>query len=129
MSAPIHGDDTSEVSMIRSEQQLRVGTEWVDAERVVVRRRIVSHVVQLDVTVRREELVFEQIPLHDPISELPIDPAPPLVVVLHEEAPVVSLTTRPYERVTVSVMQVQDEQVIKTKLDREEILLPGDGPR
>ncbi len=112
-------------SVIRSEQRLRVGNEWVTVERVRVRRRILTEYVLVPVTIRREELVIEQEPIADPVPADDSRPGPagrpPLVITLHEEVPVVSLDTWPYERVTFQVELVRGTQVLRADLDREVI--------
>ena len=110
--------------LLRSEERLQLDTEWVAAERIVVRRRVVTETVTLTVDVQREELVFEQAAIAElPIQTTPLPYVPPLVLTLHEQVPVVTLTTRPYEQVTVSVVQVGREQNVDVTLDREQFEL------
>ena len=123
MTGPSAEEAATAGSMVRAEQRLTVGSEWVAMQCVTAHRRIVSEVVQLNVTVRREELVFDQASLPPTVAQLPIPYVPPLVVVLHEEVPVVSLAVQPYERVTISVVQVAGDQQIATTLDSEQITL------
>ena len=117
-------DDSGTDFVVRSEERLQLDSEWVAFERVRVRRRIVTETVTVTVDVRREELVFEQAPIEDlPIQTSPLPYVAPIVMTLREEVPVVTLTTRPYEQVTVSVAQVTGQQEIAVDLDREEIEL------
>ena len=109
--------------MLLSEQRLRAGSEWVAVARVGIRRRIVTETVQLTVTVCREELVFNQEPLSQPIVDPPIGQVRPFVAVLREEVPVVTLMTRPYEQVTVSVVQVAGERTVTAALDSDQVEL------
>ncbi|MHA7264351.1 YsnF/AvaK domain-containing protein [Arthrobacter sp. TMN-37] len=51
--------------MIRSEEQLRAGTEIRETERVRLVKRIVTEEVTITVPVRREELHIERIPVDD----------------------------------------------------------------
>ncbi|WP_159619828.1 YsnF/AvaK domain-containing protein [Arthrobacter zhaoguopingii] len=51
--------------MIRSEEQLRAGTEIRETERVRLVKRIVTEEVTITVPVRREELSIERVPLDD----------------------------------------------------------------
>jgi uncharacterized protein (TIGR02271 family) len=122
MTTAASPDDRIESSMMRSEEQLFLSTEWVAVERVVARRRIVSETVQIAVTIRREELVIERstvegAPAGDPS---PVQ-VPPLVVVLREEVPVVTLEVQPYARASVSIVQIAGEQNVTTSLDSERI--------
>ena len=57
------GDD--DVTMTRSEEQLRVGTELRETERVRLVKRVVTEEVTMTVQIRREELVVERVPVKD----------------------------------------------------------------
>ena len=105
--------------VVLHQEQLRVGTRRVPVEKVLVRRRIVSEVRQVEVTVRREELEVHRLPL-DGREEGSAGGAPePLVILLSEEVPVVQLHTRPYERVTVRVDTVTTQQAVTATVARE----------
>ncbi|MFC3298022.1 DUF2382 domain-containing protein [Arthrobacter agilis] len=52
-------------SMTRSEEQLRVGTELRETERVRLVKRVVTEDVTMTVQIRREELVVERLPVKD----------------------------------------------------------------
>ena len=105
--------------VVLHQEQLRAGTLRVPSEKVLVRRRIVSEVRQIEVTVRREELEVHRLPLdgHEELSAG--GPPEPLVILLSEEVPVVQLHTRPYERVTVRVGTITEQQVITERVSRE----------
>ncbi len=114
-------DDPSAAAaeVVLHEQRLQVGTRRVPVEKVVVRRRVVTEIRQVEITVRREELEVHHIPM-DETDEAPTGPPPePLVIVLSEEVPVVQLQTRPYERVTVWVDTVTVEQALTETVSRE----------
>ena len=114
--------------VVLHQEQLRVGTRRVATEKVVVRRRVVSEVRQIEVTLRREELEVHRLPV-DGREELSVGgPPEPLVILLSEEVPVVQLQTRPYERVTVRVDAVTESQVVTETVSREQadITLPSD---
>ena len=123
MSPPAAGDDAEALPMLRSEQRLRVGSEWVAVEQVLIRRRIVTETVQLSVTVRREELVFAKSLVPQTVADSPLGFVRPFTTVLREEVPVISLVTRPYEQVAVSVVQVVGESTIATALASEQVEL------
>lgn len=57
------GDD--DVTMTRSEEQLRVGTELRETERARLVKRVVTEDVTMTVQIRREELVVERVPVKD----------------------------------------------------------------
>ena len=75
---------------------------------------------------RREELVIDR----EPLAEAPVEavrpPPEPLVVVLHEEVPVVDIRTRPYQEATITVELVTTEQPLTTELQHEHIQVETD---
>jgi len=108
----------SPVETVRAEERVQITAVWVAAERVTFERRIVTEKRQVDVTVRREELVVHRAALPDAAPEQPPGQAPsqaPLVIVLREEVPVVQLAVQPYERVTAVVEQVSGQQTVKRR--------------
>lgn len=110
------------LSVVRSEEQLRLRPEWIVTERLVARRRIVTETVQLTARIRREELVFDEFPVSEPLTTGTAPEATaPLVLVLLEELPVLTVVTRPYESVTISVVKVAGEQQVAATLNSERI--------
>ena len=124
MSAPADPPDGPRV-VVRSQERLLTSAEWVAVERVRIRRRLVTEELLVPVTVRREELVIEQEPAAEPLQALPGGGAParraPLVITLHEEVPVVTLASRPYEQVTLTIEVVAGEQDVTVELAGERI--------
>ena len=108
-SPQLTGEPPSAV-MTRSEEQLRVGTEWAQTERVRVRKVIVTEDVTVTVTVSREELRVERESLPTGEAAAPADGAAPQaferVIVLHAERPVVSTEVVPLERVRIATVTV-----------------------
>lgn len=106
--------------LVLHEERLRVGDAvGTAAERVVVRRRIVSEVRQVPVTVSREVLEVTREPLVG--ASAADDGGAPLTIVLSEQVPVVELRTRPYERVTVSVERTEAVEQVSATLAREQV--------
>jgi stress response protein YsnF len=104
-----------------SQQELvQLRSDRVAVERLRVRRRIVSETVMVPAVVRREELVIDRLPTADGIPTT-AEASLPLVLVLREEVPVVTVAVRPYERVTVRVVEVAGQQSITAALDREQV--------
>ena len=103
-----------------------------EAVRAVVRRRIVSEVRTIEVTVRREVLEVEHLPADAAADEpaLPVaaEPRQALSLVLSEEVPVVHLQVQPYERVTVDVHPVAGEERVTTTRGEEKVELTTDFP-
>jgi uncharacterized protein (TIGR02271 family) len=125
------------VELVRSEEQLHVSRHSEVAGRLRISKRVVSEERQVTVTVRREELVVE---------ELPVDAAaapsegllsagdgtrstePVLELWLSEEQ--VEVTTRvvPRERVRVFVESVTDSVQVSDTVAREVVDVDGAGP-
>jgi len=137
-SGPAADDgSTRPTEIVRSEEQLRVGTRTEVTGRVRVRKVVTSHEVTRTFTVRREELVVE----HLAADDQPADTAggaggagpEDLELVLHEEQ--VVLVTVPVERVRVRVERVSDDARVSGEVRREQIAVdvvptvPTTGPR
>lgn len=120
----VSGPETDE-AMTRSEEQLRVGTERVEAGRVRLRKHIVSENVSKTVPVSREEVRVER----EPITDANVGAAmagPELSeeeheVVLTEERPVVQKEAVPVERVRLDKDTVTEQQRVDETVRREEI--------
>ncbi len=117
----------SAVEVELREERLQVATVSVPIERVVLRRRIVTEVQQVQVTVRREELEI----VREPLSGQPTGAAggaqPPLLIVLSREVPVIQLQRHPYEQVTVRVTNVEGQQQINETVSKEQAELTTTG--
>jgi uncharacterized protein (TIGR02271 family) len=111
-----------------SEEQLRIDKELVPIARVVVQKFVVTEERTITVTVRREELRIVREPIEDldpqPAMQEPL-PRNDLVVVLHEERPVVSVEVIPYERVVVSTGWLTETQTAAAPVKRERVQLEG----
>jgi uncharacterized protein (TIGR02271 family) len=123
------GPETDE-AMTRSEEQLRVGTEKVEAGRARLRKYVVTEQQSVQVPVTREEIRVEREPITDAnrgdalsgadISEEEHE------VVLHEERPVVATEAVPVERVRLGTETVTDEQTVSGEVRKEQIELDDD---
>jgi uncharacterized protein (TIGR02271 family) len=120
------GANNATAETVLSEERLLVGTKWVPRERLSVRRRVVTETRQVTVTVRREELLIDRAPVVDEAAVGAPSLPSPLVVVLHEEVPVVEMQVRPYERVTVGVERIRSEEVVGGVLGQEQAELEVD---
>ena len=93
-----------------------------DVVRAVVRRRIVSETRRIEVTVSREVLEVEYVPVSDEERAAPPGPPPePIVMVLSEEVPVVTTVARPYERVVVEVANIEESQDVTARVGQERV--------
>ncbi|WP_460869680.1 YsnF/AvaK domain-containing protein [Rhodococcus aerolatus] len=122
------------VVVVRSKEQLRTGTERVVAQRLRVRKVVVTEERTITVTVRHEEYRIETIPADEhPGPGQPLDPTPSsdagggdeLVLTLHAEQPVVSLEVVPVERIRISKHTVTGEQPVSALVRREVVDTPN----
>ena len=129
------GSMASDGGMVRSEEQLRVGTEQVAATRVRVVKYVVTEEVQVTVPIRREEIRVEEVPL-DAVDEPGESLVPaasgggglPDEIVLHTERPVVSVEVVPTERVRLRTEVVQGQETVTRQVQREQIAVDQQGP-
>jgi len=124
------GKTTGGESMIRSEEQLKVGTQEHEAGRVRLRKHVVTEEQQVTVPVRHEELRVEREPITDgdriargaQIGEQEQE------VVLHEERPVVDTSTVPVEKVRLGKETVTEDQTVRGKVRKERVDIDDDHP-
>ncbi len=119
--------------MIRSEEQLVVGTERVAAKRARLVKYVVTEEVQITVPIRREEIRVEEVPIDAPDdgpgeSLLPDQSAGttaasglPSEIILHTERPVVTVEVVPTERVRLRTELVQGQETVTEQVQREQI--------
>jgi len=115
----------SEDAMTRSEEELHVGTEARERERVRLRKYVVTEEVQKTVPVQREEVRVEREPITDANVEAATS-GPDITeseheVTLHEEQPVVEKRTVPKERVRLEKDTVTDEHEVSEQVRKERI--------
>jgi uncharacterized protein (TIGR02271 family) len=107
-----------------------VGTTWQAVERVRLVRRIVTEVRQIEVRVRREELVVQRDAIDDAPDDNPEDVEPAvggdIDLVLSEEVPMITMGTRPYERVRVHVEHVTEQRPVTEQVRHEEVVVDDD---
>jgi uncharacterized protein (TIGR02271 family) len=121
---------TTDDAMTLSEERLEVGTQRREAGRARLRKYVVTENVQQTVPVTREEAVLER----EPITDANVDRATsgPAIseeeheVVLHEEVPVTSKTTKPVERVRMDTRQITEQQSVSEEVRKERVELDGD---
>ncbi|MCU1593237.1 MAG: photosystem reaction center subunit [Frankiales bacterium] len=123
------GHDTSgpstDTAMTRSEEQLHVGTEKVEAGRARLRKYIVTEEQQVTVPVSHEEVRLEREPITDANVDQALD-GPDISeeeheVVLTAERPVVAKETVPVERVRLATETVTEQQQVTETVRKEQI--------
>jgi uncharacterized protein (TIGR02271 family) len=123
------GHDTSgpntDNAMTRSEEQLRVGTQAVEAGRARLRKYVVTENVTQTIPVSHEEVRVEREPITEANAQSAQDG--PLIseeeheVVLHAEQPVVQKEAVPVERVRLGTETVREEQTVSEEVRKEQI--------
>ena len=113
--------------MTRSEEQLRVGTEKVEAGRARLRKYVVTEQQTVQVPVSHEEVRLEREPITDAnrgealaggtITEEEHE------VVLHAERPVVTTEAVPVERVRLGTETITDQQSVTGEVRKEQVEL------
>jgi uncharacterized protein (TIGR02271 family) len=116
---------TTDTAMTRSEENLRVGTQKVEAGRVRLRKYVVTEEVSTTVPVSHEEVRVEREPItdanRDAATSGPEISEEEHEVVLHEERPVVQKEVVPVERVRLNTETVAGEETVSDNLRKEVI--------
>jgi uncharacterized protein (TIGR02271 family) len=118
------GPNTDE-AMTRSEENLKVGTEQVEAGRARLRKYVVTEQQSVQVPVTREEVRVEREPITDgnrgdALSGAAITEEEHEVV-LHAERPVVATEAVPVERVRLGTETVTEQQTVTGEVRKEQI--------
>lgn len=120
---------TTDDAMTRSEEQLRVGTQRVEAGKARLRKYVVTENVTTTVPVSHEEVRIEREPITDANVGSALD-GPAISeeeheVVLHAERPVVAKEAVPVERVRLDVDTVTDQETVTDSVRKEQIDTDG----
>ena len=121
---------TTDNAMTRSEEQLRVGTERVEAGRARLRKYVTSETETRTVPVSKETVHVEREPITD--ANMPNAMSGPAIseeeheVVLTEERPVVQKEAVPVERVRLDTDTVTENVQVTEEVRKEQIDMDGD---
>jgi uncharacterized protein (TIGR02271 family) len=120
---------TTDDAMTRSEEQLRVGTQRVEAGRARLRKYVVEEQVTQTVPVSHEEVRIEREPITDANLGDALD-GPDISeeeheVVLRAERPVVAKEAVPVERVRLDVDTVTEQETVTDSVRKEQIEADG----
>ena len=123
------GDD----AMTRSEEELQVGTQARERDRVRLRKYVTTEQEQVTVPVQREEVRVER----EPITDANLDAATSgpdiseaeFEVTLREEEPVVEKRAVPKERIRLDTDTVTEERQVGEEVRKEQIEVEGDRDR
>lgn len=113
MREPVAGGP--EASMLRSEEQLHVGTENVETGKVRLRKHVVTEDVTRTVPVSHEEVRLER----EPVADAPAAGA------LGDELAADEKSTEPVERVSLEKEAVTEEERLKAELRKEQVETEG----
>ena len=120
---------TTDNAMTRSEEQLRVGTERVEAGRARLRKYVTSETETRTVPVTKETVHVEREPITD--ANMPNAMSGPAIseeeheVVLTEERPVVQKEAVPVERVRLDTDTVTENVQVTEEVRKEQIDMDG----
>jgi uncharacterized protein (TIGR02271 family) len=121
---------TTDTAMTRSEEQLNIGTQRVEAGRARLRKYVLTENQTVTVPVSREEIRVEREPITDAnIGDALDGPAiseEEHEVTLHADRPVVAKEAVPVERVRLDRQTVTEEQQISDSVRKEQIELDTD---
>jgi uncharacterized protein (TIGR02271 family) len=120
---------TTDNAMTRSEEQLQVGTQKVEAGRARLRKYVTTETETVQVPVTKERVTLER----EPITEGNVGAATdgPAIseeeheVVLTEERPVVQKEAVPVERVRMGKEQVTEQHTVTEDVRKEQIEADG----
>jgi uncharacterized protein (TIGR02271 family) len=120
---------TTDSAMTRSEEQVNVGTQRVEAGRARLRKFVVTENVTQTVPVSREEVRLEREPITDANIGNALD-GPAISeeeheVVLHAERPVVEKEAVPVERVRLDTETVTEHETVSADVRKEQIEMDG----
>jgi uncharacterized protein (TIGR02271 family) len=122
---------TTDSAMTRSEEQLNIGTQRVEAGRARLRKYVLTENQTVTVPVSHEEVRVEREPITDAnIGDALDGPAiseEEHEVTLHAERPVVAKEAVPVERVRLDKTTVTEEQQVSDSVRKEQIELDADG--
>ena len=112
-------------AMTRSEEQLQVGTEQVEAGRARLRKYVVTEQQTVQVPVTREEVRVEREPVTDANRDAALAgdqiTEDEHEVVLRAEQPVVTTEAVPVERVRLGTETVTEQQSVTGEVRKEQI--------
>jgi uncharacterized protein (TIGR02271 family) len=120
--------DVGEGEMVRSEEELRVGTRDTEAGRVRLRKWVETEPVEETVELRREHARVTREPIDQPAAAGAIGEQE-IEVPLHEERPVVEKETIARERVGLERDVEVEQETVRDEVRRERIDVDDDTRR
>ena len=118
-------DDVEQIVKLRAEH-LAIKKRKLQHGEARVRKEVITHIQSIDVPVKREELVVEQVMFNDDGSEAPIEVQDVIRIPLSEEQVTVTKSTSVTEDVRIGKRLVEETEHISATT-REEQLRVSDG--
>lgn len=118
---------TDDESIVRREEQLRVGTERVESGRLRIRKHVVTEQQTVTVPVEREEFEVVREPLDGTATSGGALGDDEITITTHEERPVVDKQVVDAERIGVEKRTVTDQERVSADVSKEEIDIDQDG--
>lgn len=112
-------------SLIRREEEMRVGKRSVEAGRVRLRKWVETKPVHEDVVLREERLRVEREPVDEPLGDAELDEGV-VEMVLTREEPVVEKRTVAKERVTLYKDVEERTEEVHSEVSEERVEIEGD---
>jgi len=112
-------------SVVRSEEELRVGKREVEGGRVTLRKWVETQPVEAQVSLERERAFVQREDINQPASGAEIGEQQ-IDVTLRREEPVVQKDVVAKERITVSKDAETETQTVSDEVRREQVDLQGD---
>jgi uncharacterized protein (TIGR02271 family) len=124
MSTTRHPETEGDLTMTRSEEELRVGKRGVDAGTFRLRKYVETEPVSEQVELRRESVDVERTPVDRPVAGTELGEQE-VEVNLHAEEPVVQKNTVAREQVTARKREESETAEVQDELRRERIETEG----
>ena len=113
--------DRDDASVVRHEEQLKVGTQERETGRARLRKYVVTDHETVDVPVEREEVSVERTPIRDGQARTGTIGEEEVEVSLHEERPVVEKEAVAVEEVGLNKETVRDTQRVEADVRKEQV--------
>jgi uncharacterized protein (TIGR02271 family) len=114
-------------TVTRSEEELHVGKETVEAGRVRLRKYVETEPVELDVDLKRETARVTREPINEPVAEHDFEEGE-VEVPLHAEQAVVAKQAVAKERIGVETNVETERQTVRDELKKERVEVEGETP-
>lgn len=120
-SRPEGGGSDDEMTVRRSEEEVRAGTRGREAGAMNVRKSVRTEREEVRVPKRREEVGVERVPMNEEAPGAEVGEGEEIVVQVFEEEVVVTKRVVLKEEIRIRKEVVEDEEVVDVDLRKEEV--------